>query len=124
MRYLINLNKILFSFLVVINLYISFDHIISQDSHANDNKIELLLTQNQYEYYSIDFNQLKQSFSPYETIRSHKKNQKFVYQINNQNSLEQLKFNTQKHTILNLKPILLPIVLNEILIQKISLHLI
>jgi hypothetical protein len=118
MHHLRNLFRILLSCLFVVNLYISFDHIISQDSLTNDNKIELLLTQNQHEYYSIDFNQLKQSSSQYETVTSYKKSQKFVYQINNQNSLEQLKFNTQKHTVLSLKPILLRIVINEILIQK------
>ena len=84
----------------------------------NDYNIELLLKQNQYEYDSIDFNQLKQSFSLYKTVTSYKKNQKFDYQINNQNSLEQQKFNTQKHTIQSFRPILLQIVINEILIQK------
>ncbi len=118
MRHLRNLIRILLSCLLIVNLYISFDHIISQGSLANDIKIELLLTQNQYEYDSIDFDQLKQSFSLYETVTSYKKSQKFVYQINNQNSLEQLKFNAQKHTILRFKPILLQIVINEILNQK------
>ena len=118
MRHLRNLIKILLSYLVIVNLYISFDQIISQDSLVNDYKIELLLTQNQYKYDSIDFNQLKHSFSLYKTVTSYKKNKKFVYKINNQNSLDQLKFNTQKHTIISFKPILLQIVINEILIQK------
>jgi len=118
MRHLKNLIRILLSCLFIINLYISFDFIISQDSLANIHKTELLLTQNQYDYDTIDFNQLKLSFSLYETVASYKKNQKFVYQINNQNTLEQLKFNTQKHTVLSFKPILLQIAINEVLIQK------
>lgn len=47
-----------------------------------------------------------------------KKKHDFEYQIKNQNLLEQLKFRVQEYAVLNFKPILLQIVINEISIQK------
>ncbi len=112
-----NLVRIVISALFIVNLYTLVDNVVCQDSLANDNQIELLLIQNQYECDSVDFDQLNQSFSLYETVSFYKKNQNLDYQINSQNSLEQLRFNTQKHTSLNFKSTLLQIVCNEILIQ-------
>lgn len=111
--------KIFVYFLVVINLYLSFDHFGSQDSIANNYNIELpLIAQNKFDNESIDYNQLKQSFSLCKPVRLYKKNHKFNYQTNNQNALEQIKFRDQKHNILNFKSTLLQIVINEISIQK------
>ena len=66
MSHLRNLIKLLLSLLFIVNLYISFDHIISQESLASDYNIELLLTQNENEI--IDFNLFNQSFSLYKTV--------------------------------------------------------
>lgn len=99
-------------------MYLSFDHIVSQAALTNEDNIELLLTQNQYEYNAIDFSELEHSFFLYKPVAYYKKKQKFDYQINTFNSLEHLKFNIQNHTVLNFKPSLLQIVINEISIQK------
>ena len=116
MSYLRNLIKLLLPLLFIVNLNISFDHIINQESLATDHKIELLLTQ--YENEIIDFNQFKQSFSLYKSLASYKENQKFDYLINNKNLSEQLKLITQNNTALSFKPILLQILINEISILK------
>lgn len=116
MSYLRHLNKILLTFIFIINLYVSFDHFISQNTLPVDYNIELLVNENGNNL--IDFNKLKLPFLLYESVISYKKAQRFNHQINNLNSLEQLKFDTQKHTVLNFKPILLQIAIHEILIQK------
>ncbi|MGB5382576.1 MAG: hypothetical protein WBN19_01900 [Lutimonas sp.] len=116
MNHLKNLIKTLLSLLFIVNLYISFDHIISQESLTTDHNIELLLTQKQND--TIDFNQFKQSFSLNKPVVSYEKNQKFDHLINNKNSSEQLKFNIQNNNALSFKPILLQIVINEISILK------
>jgi len=81
-----NLIKILLPLLFIVNLYISFDHIISPNSLATNYNIELLITENQNENDITDFNQLKQSFSLYKPLVSYKKSQKFDYQIYSKNS--------------------------------------
>jgi hypothetical protein len=113
-----NLNKILFSFLVLGNLYLSFDYTISQESSSNDYNIELIITQNQNENDVINFDQLGQSFSFDKPVQFYKGTFNFECNIQKENLLDQLKFRIQEHTVLNYKSILLQIVINEISIQK------
>lgn len=113
-----NLNKILLSLLVIVNLHVSFDHITSQNSVCNAYNIELLISKNKHEKNAINFKCLKQSISSKVPVISYLKNEKFEYKINIQNALDQLKHSTQKQSVLYFKSILLQIVINDISIQK------
>ncbi|WP_157831419.1 hypothetical protein [Confluentibacter flavum] len=98
-----NLNKVLFLFLILANLYISFEYGISQESDLNNCHVELVITQNQAENDIINFDQLQQSSSLDIPIQSYKNPHDFEYQIQNNNLLEQLKYRVQKLPALNFK---------------------
>lgn len=72
-----NLYKVLLPFLVLVNLYISFDYEISQESSSNKYNIELIIKQNQSENNAINFEQLKHFFSLDEPAQSYKKKARF-----------------------------------------------
>ncbi len=102
----------------MINLYISFDHIASYSCPSNNITIELLLTKKSINGSYIDFNQSTELYSVHSLATFSDKNRGFDFLINYQNRSEELQFDIQKHTTLNLKPIFLHIRVNEILIQK------
>ena len=110
--------KIFLSFLIIVNVYISLDHIIIKDNIANNYSIELLIEQNQDQNDTVSYKHLSQSFSLHEVGTIFKKNPKFEYRINTYCSLEQITFSSQNRTALSYKPILLQISINEISIQK------
>jgi len=118
MNQLKNIKKVLLSLLIIVNLYTSFDFIISQEFNKSTNNIELIITLTHPVNDSIDFEQLKQSNSFYKPETFYNKKHNFYNQINNKNLLEQINFNAQKYTVLNFKPTLLQILINEISIQK------
>jgi hypothetical protein len=85
---------------------------------TNDHKVELIIKQHKNENDVINFDQLYQSFSPVFPVKLLKKTPDFEYFIQNKNLSDQLKLHFQELSILNFKPTLLQIVLNEISIQK------
>lgn len=114
-----HLTKIFLFLLFVVNVHISFDHIINTSSFSHRDTIELLRTPNQYHEYNVtDFKQIEASFLSYLPKSSYKTLQKPNYQIYTQNVLYFLKFNSQKLISISLKTAVLQIVLNEISIQK------
>lgn len=114
-----HLTKIFLFLLFVINVHISFDHIINTSSFSNSYTTELLCTINQYHEYNVTgFKQIEVPFLSYLPKAYYKILQKTDYQIHTQNVLYFLKFNSQKLISISLKTTILQIVINEISIQN------
>ena len=107
--------KTLFSLLMVVSLYASSDFTTRQAPITNDYTIARVFTHDQSISNAVTLHKVTHSFSVCKsTISIHQ----FEHHLRTQNLLNQLQLSTQNHMILGLKPILLPIVLNEVSIQK------
>jgi hypothetical protein len=112
------LNRVLLPLLVLVNLYLSLDSTISQEPSSIDYNIELIIRERQNDNEIINFSYFQQYFILDKPHPLYNKISSLEFQIQNKNSLDKLKFHNQENIVLNLKPILLPIVLKKITNQK------
>jgi hypothetical protein len=112
------LNRVLLPLLVLVNLYLSLDSTISQEPSSIDYNIELIIRERQNDNEIINFSYFQQYFILDKPNPLYNKISSLEFQIQNKNSLDKLKFHNQENIVLNLKPILLPIVLKKITNQK------
>ncbi|GGD10875.1 hypothetical protein GCM10011368_11070 [Hyunsoonleella pacifica] len=124
MSYFKTLNKVLLPLLVLVNLHLSLDCKICQESTSIGYNIELILSEIQNDNEISHFSYVQQYSLSKKSIQHHNKKSTFEFKIQNTNLLDKLNFHNQENIALNLKPILFPIILKEITNQKISLYLI
>lgn len=118
MNHFNTLNRVLLTLLVLVNLHLSLDCIISQESSSKDYNIELILSESQNDNDITNFSYYQQYFLLEKPVQGYNGISSFEFDIQNKNLLDKLKFQDQENIVLKLKPFLLPIILKEISNQK------